>query len=155
MIIDVYSSGAGHLCPYGGDVRRHRYRITVSGGLGKTGREAFGDFRIEPNGTNTALIADLDQSGLYGVLNRVQALGLELTELTRLTDDWDLMRRRHLSSRRRVRRLLDVHELQAQRTHAIQQGVQIALVKVTGQDRDGRLHLHQHVGECLARRRAE
>jgi len=83
------------LCPYGGDVGKHRYLITISGGLSETGREAFGDFRIELNGTNTALIADLDQSGLSGVLNRVQALDLELVELTRLTDDWDLRRRRH------------------------------------------------------------
>jgi len=73
-------------------VGKHRYLITISGGLSETGREAFGDFRIELNGTNTALIADLDQSG---VLNRVQALDLELVELTRLTDDWDLRRRRH------------------------------------------------------------
>src|SRR6516165_5425637 len=86
MITDVYSSGAGHLCPYGGDVGKHRYLITISGGLSETGREAFGDFRIELNGTNTALIADLAQSGLSGVLNRVQALDLELVELTRLTD---------------------------------------------------------------------
>ena len=75
-------------------MRKHRYRITLSGGLGETSREAFGDFRIELNGRNIALIADLDQSGLYGALNRFQALGLELVELTRLTDDWDLRRHR-------------------------------------------------------------
>jgi len=75
-------------------VRKHRYRITLSGGLGETSREAFGDFRIEPNGADTALIGDLNQSGLYGVLGRVQALGLELVELTRLTDNWDLRRHR-------------------------------------------------------------
>ena len=81
MIAGVYSSAAGHLCPHGGDVRKHRYRITISGGLHDAGREAFGDFRIEPDGTNTALIADLDQSGLYGVLDRIQALGLELVDV--------------------------------------------------------------------------
>jgi hypothetical protein len=65
-------------------VRKYRYRIIIFGGLGETGREAFGDFRIESNGTNTELIGDLDQSGLHGVLNRIQAFGLELMELTRV-----------------------------------------------------------------------
>ena len=65
-------------------MRTHRYKITIVGGLGETYREAFGDFHIEPNGTNTALIANLDQSGLYGVLNRIQSLGLELLGLSRL-----------------------------------------------------------------------
>jgi hypothetical protein len=67
-------------------VRTHRYKITISGGLGDTGREAFGDFQIERNGKNTILTGELDQSGLYGALNRIQALGLELVELSRLAD---------------------------------------------------------------------
>jgi hypothetical protein len=67
-------------------VRTHRYRIIVSGGLGETVREAFGDLRIEPNGTDTVLIGDLDQAALFGTLNRILALGLELVELSRLTD---------------------------------------------------------------------
>lgn len=67
-------------------MRTHRYNITISGGLGDTGREAFGDFRIERNGKNTMLTGELDQSGLYGALNRIQALGLELVELSRLVD---------------------------------------------------------------------
>jgi hypothetical protein len=67
-------------------VRTHRYRIIVSGGLSEIGREAFGDFRIEANGTNTALIGNLDQAALYGTLNRILSLGFELIELRRLTD---------------------------------------------------------------------
>ena len=67
-------------------MRTHRYKITISGGLGETGREAFRDFQIERNGTNTMLTGELDQAGLYGALNRVQALGLELVELSRLAD---------------------------------------------------------------------
>ena len=66
-------------------MRTHRYQITVSGSLGEIGREAFGDFRIEANGTNTALVGDLDQAALYGVLNRILTLGFELLEVTRLT----------------------------------------------------------------------
>lgn len=71
-------------------MRTHRYQITISGGLGATAREAFADFRIEPNGINTALIGDLDQAALYGALNRVLSLGLELVALTRLNDDLGL-----------------------------------------------------------------
>ena len=64
-------------------MRTHRYMITILGGLGDTFREAFGDFRIEPNGTNTVLIGDLDQAALYGALSRIQSLGLELAGLSR------------------------------------------------------------------------
>jgi hypothetical protein len=70
--------------PGGGDVRTHRYTITISGVLGETGRAAFGGFRIERNGRNTVLTDELDQSGLHGALNRIQALGLELVALSRL-----------------------------------------------------------------------
>ena len=66
-------------------MRTHRYQITVSGSLGEIGREAFGDFRIEANGTNATLVGDLDQAALYGVLNRILTLGFELLEVTRLT----------------------------------------------------------------------
>jgi hypothetical protein len=66
-------------------VRTYQYRITIAGGLGEVGREAFADLLIEPNGTNTVLIGDLDQAALYGTLNRILALGLELVELSRLT----------------------------------------------------------------------
>jgi hypothetical protein len=65
-------------------VRTLRYRITIAGGLGEIGREAFKDFMIEPDGTNTSLTGDLDQAALYGVLDRILALGLELVELNRL-----------------------------------------------------------------------
>jgi hypothetical protein len=67
-------------------VRTHRYRITISGALGELGREAFGDFRTESNGTNTTLTGDLDQAALYGALNRILTLGFELLEFTRLAD---------------------------------------------------------------------
>ena len=67
-------------------MRTHRYQITISGSLGEIGREAFGDFRIESNGTNTTLACDLDQAALYGVLNRILTLGFELLELTRIAD---------------------------------------------------------------------
>ena len=74
-------------------MRTHRYRITILGGLGDTYCEAFRDFRIEPNGTNTVpngtntvLTGELDQAALYGAINRIQSLGLELVGLSRLAD---------------------------------------------------------------------
>ena len=66
-------------------MRPHRYRITIAGGLSETGREAFADLRIEPNGVDTVLVGDLDQAALYGALTRILSLGLELVELRRLT----------------------------------------------------------------------
>ena len=68
-----------------GDVRAHTYRITIAGGLGEIGREAFTDFLIEPNGTDTALVGHLDQAALYGALNRILSLGFELVALSRLS----------------------------------------------------------------------
>ena len=67
-------------------MRTHRYQVTVSGSLDEIGREAFGDLRIEANGTSTTLVGDLDQAALYGVLNRILTLGFELLELTRIAD---------------------------------------------------------------------
>ena len=62
----------------------HRYRIRATGGLGQVARDAFEGYIIEREGTDTALIADLDQAGLFGALARINALGLELIEAIRL-----------------------------------------------------------------------
>jgi hypothetical protein len=68
-------------------MRTHRYRITVSGRLDETGREAFGDFDIRPDGADTVLTADLDQAALHGALNRIGQLGLDLVQVCRLSDE--------------------------------------------------------------------
>jgi hypothetical protein len=67
-------------------VASYRYRITVGGGLDAASRQAFEDFIIEADGIETRLTQELDQSALYGALNRIQSLGLELVGLTRLAD---------------------------------------------------------------------
>jgi hypothetical protein len=67
-------------------MRRHRYRIIVSGRLGKTTREVFEDLCLEFDGANTELTGELDQAALYGVLNRIPVFGLELLALSRLDD---------------------------------------------------------------------
>lgn len=67
-------------------MRTYRYQITIAGGLGEIGREAFGDFKIEAIGRSTVLTGDLDQAGLHGTLNRVMSLGFELVQLNRLAE---------------------------------------------------------------------
>lgn len=67
-------------------MRTYSYLITVVGGLGEIGREAFGDFRIESNGINTVLAAEMDQAALHGALNRLMALAIEVVELRRLPE---------------------------------------------------------------------
>ncbi len=62
----------------------HYYRITICGGLGEIGREAFRDFEIQADGTNTVLIGELDQVGRCRTLNRILALCFELVGLSRL-----------------------------------------------------------------------
>jgi hypothetical protein len=68
-------------------MRPHRYRVIVSGRLGEISRGVFEDLCVEPNGANTGLTGELDQAALYGVLNRIQSLGLELVALNRLDDE--------------------------------------------------------------------
>jgi hypothetical protein len=58
----------------------------VSGRLGTIISEAFEDLRVEYDGANTGLTGELDQAALYGVLNRIMAVGLELLALSRLDD---------------------------------------------------------------------
>ena len=51
------------------------------------GCAAFEEFSIVSNDGHTSLIADLDQSALYGALLRIQSLGLELMELVRMQSE--------------------------------------------------------------------
>jgi len=62
----------------------YRYRITISSRLGAIGREVFAGFDIRPDGPAIVLAGELDQAALHGVLNRIQALGLELVGVVRL-----------------------------------------------------------------------
>jgi hypothetical protein len=68
-------------------VHAHRYRITIEGALGSVSFQAFEGFNIVSNGGRTSLIADLDQAALYGLLIRIQSLGLELMELARIPSE--------------------------------------------------------------------
>jgi hypothetical protein len=54
---------------------------TIRGGLDEAGGEAFGDLGIEPNGTDTVLIGELDQPGMRSLQVRLQTLGLQIVDL--------------------------------------------------------------------------
>ena len=59
-----------------------RYRITVRGRLTERLGSAFEGMALEPGRGHTALVGVIrDQSHLYGVLDRVRSLGLELVSV--------------------------------------------------------------------------
>jgi hypothetical protein len=61
------------------------YQIRVRGRLGRTMSAAFPDLQAAAQGEDTLLTGALpDQAALYGVLARIEALGLELLEVRRL-----------------------------------------------------------------------
>ena len=67
------------------DPQAQRYEILVHGHLGEMMRSAFPSLDAEPRGHDTLLTGALpDQAALYGVLARIEALGLELLEVRRV-----------------------------------------------------------------------
>ena len=63
------------------------YMIRLNGHLGATVRSAFPALAARQHGGHTVLTGLLDRSALFGVLAAVEALGLDLLELRRLTPD--------------------------------------------------------------------
>lgn len=64
-----------------------QYQFRVRGRLSTTLLAAFPELRAEELGSESLLAGQLpDQAALFGVLNRIEALGLELLEVLR-TDD--------------------------------------------------------------------
>ena len=60
-------------------VYRSRYRIVVRGRLSERFGSAFADMALEPEEGATALVGAItDQSHLFGLLERIRSLGLEL-----------------------------------------------------------------------------
>jgi len=55
--------------------------VRVDGHLGAMTLSAFPGMTSQPKGTYTVLTGWLDQSGLYGVLAEMEALGLVLREV--------------------------------------------------------------------------
>ena len=64
-----------------------RYAIRIHGHLGATVLSAFPAMAPRRHGTHTVLTGLLDRSALYGVLAEIEALGLDLLEVRRLTPE--------------------------------------------------------------------
>jgi hypothetical protein len=78
------AGGPVHRVP--ADRPSYRYRIRVRGRLGQTIRSAFPGLQAQASGGDTVLTGPLpDRAALYGVLAQIEALGLELLEVRRLT----------------------------------------------------------------------
>jgi hypothetical protein len=60
------------------------YQVRVRGHLGATMLRAFPALHAETRGHDTLLRNVADQAALYGVLARIEELGLELLEVRRL-----------------------------------------------------------------------
>jgi hypothetical protein len=63
------------------------YLIRINGHLGATMLSAFPAMAPRQHGAHTVLTGLLDRSALYGVLAEIEALGLDLLELRKLTPD--------------------------------------------------------------------
>ena len=64
-----------------------RYRIAVRGRLTEHLGSAFEGLALEPGSEQTVLVGEIrDQSHLYGVLDRVRNLGLELVSVAEDTE---------------------------------------------------------------------
>ena len=64
-----------------------RYEIRINGHLGAMVLAAFPGLEPHQAGADTVLTGELDRSALYGVLDQIDALGLDLREIRQLTLD--------------------------------------------------------------------
>jgi hypothetical protein len=69
------------------DLEPARYVIRIRGHLGATVLSAFPAMAPRRRGAHTVLTGLLDRSALFGVLAEIEALGLDLLELRKLTPD--------------------------------------------------------------------
>jgi hypothetical protein len=63
------------------------YMIRIHGHLGATVLSAFPALAPQHQGAHTVLTGLLDHSALYGVLAEIEALGLDLLEIRKLSPD--------------------------------------------------------------------
>lgn len=66
------------------------YEIRIRGRITRSSQAAFDDLTITVSPVETVLRgAAIDQAALYGILDRIQALGLELVEVRRIAPSKD------------------------------------------------------------------
>jgi hypothetical protein len=66
----------------------HRYEIVVRGRLSRRYEHAFDRVTVDPRAGHTILHADLlDQSQLYGLLDRLRDFGIELLSVNAIAED--------------------------------------------------------------------
>ncbi len=66
------------------------YEIRIKGRLSDTATSAFEQFTAKVRPAETVMRGEVrDQSELYGLLDQIQALGLDLIEVRRMDDDRD------------------------------------------------------------------
>jgi hypothetical protein len=76
------SVDAGHQMGSGGKVQPTMYQICIRGRVTERLGSALEGMRLEPGVTETAFVGEIrDQSQLYGLLDRVRDLGLELVSV--------------------------------------------------------------------------
>ena len=71
------------------------YLIRINGHLGATMLPAFPAMTSQRDGADTLLTGLLDRSARYGVLAEIDALGLDLLEIRKLTPDGESPRSGH------------------------------------------------------------
>ena len=71
------------------------YTIRINGHLGAMVLSAFPAMAPRRHGADTVLTGLLDRSALYGVLAEIDALGLDLLEIRKLTPDGESPRSGH------------------------------------------------------------
>ena len=59
------------------------YEIRVAGAVGPAARASFSDLAVTVEPAETVLSGRLDQISLYEMIERIQALGLELIDIRR------------------------------------------------------------------------
>ncbi|MFD7169934.1 hypothetical protein [Streptomyces violascens] len=75
------------------------YLIRINGHLGATLLSAFPALASQRHDAQTVLTGLLDRSALYGVLAEIEALGLDLLEIRKLTPERTSSEPGHRSSR--------------------------------------------------------
>jgi hypothetical protein len=65
---------------------RTTYEIRVAGVVPEHDLEDMGAITLDPDQVSTVLYGVADQAALYGLLERLKALGLEVVEVRRIPD---------------------------------------------------------------------